>query len=191
VVPNPGSLPRAVVLVEGDSDRLALEALAARRARDLAAEGVAVMGIGGATNIRRFLDRFGPHGLGLPVAGMCDLAEEGFFRRGLQEAGLAGKGSRDELEANGFYVCEPDLEGELIRALGTAGVEAVIEAEGELGWLRLMQRQPAQQGRTAHQQLHRFMGTRAGRKAAYARRLVEALDPERIPAPLDGVLRHV
>src|SRR5437762_3176676 len=33
---------RAVVLVEGESDRNAVEALAARRGRDLAAEGVAV-----------------------------------------------------------------------------------------------------------------------------------------------------
>ena len=54
---------RTVVLVEGDSDRRALEALAARRGRNLAAEAVAIVPMGGAHAIGRFLDRFGPHGL--------------------------------------------------------------------------------------------------------------------------------
>jgi hypothetical protein len=35
------------------------------------------------------------------------------------------------------------------------------------------------------------MGTRSGRKARYARALVEALDLDRTPAPLAGVLAHV
>jgi hypothetical protein len=39
------------------SEQLAVGALAARRGRDLAAEGVAVVPIGGAGNIRRFLER--------------------------------------------------------------------------------------------------------------------------------------
>lgn len=65
---------RTVVLVEGTSDQLALEALAERRGRDRAAEGVAVVPMGGATNIRRFLDRFGPHGLDVRLAGLCDPA---------------------------------------------------------------------------------------------------------------------
>ena len=51
---------RAVVLVEGASDQLAVEALAARRGRDLDAEGVSVVSIGGAGNIGRFLQLFGP-----------------------------------------------------------------------------------------------------------------------------------
>jgi hypothetical protein len=52
--------PRAVVLVEGLSDRLALEALARRRGRDLAADGVAVIAMHGATNLGRYLERYGP-----------------------------------------------------------------------------------------------------------------------------------
>jgi hypothetical protein len=35
------------------------------------------------------------------------------------------------------------------------------------------------------------MGTRSGRKILYARLLVEALDLERVPRPLDGVLEAV
>jgi predicted ATP-dependent endonuclease of OLD family len=50
--------PRTVVLVEGASDQRALEALAERRGRDLAAEGVSVVPIGGSKNIGRFLDHY-------------------------------------------------------------------------------------------------------------------------------------
>ena len=76
------------MLVEGISDQGALEALAERRGRDLAAEGVSVVPIGGAQSIGRFLSRFGPEGLDLKLAGLCDVGEEGDFRRGLERAGL-------------------------------------------------------------------------------------------------------
>jgi hypothetical protein len=75
--------PRTVVLVEGSSDQVALEALAERRGRDLAAEGVAVVPMGGARNIRRFLELFGPRGMDVRLAGLCDAGEEGDFRHGL------------------------------------------------------------------------------------------------------------
>jgi hypothetical protein len=73
--------PRTVVLVEGASDQVALEALAERRGRELAAEGVAVVPMGGAGNVRRFLELFGPRGLDVRLAGLCDVGEEGDFRR--------------------------------------------------------------------------------------------------------------
>jgi hypothetical protein len=79
----------------------------------------------------------------------------------------------------------------LIRALGPQAVEQVIEAQGELASLRIMQKQPAQHGRTVQQQLRRFMGTRSGRKISYARLLVEALDLSEVPAPLDGLLSFI
>ena len=81
--------PQAVVLVEGISDQCALEALAERHGRDLEAEGISVVPIGGAQSIGRFLHRFGPHGLDVKLAGLCDAGEEGDFRRGLERAGLA------------------------------------------------------------------------------------------------------
>ena len=64
--------PRAVVLVEGISDRVAVEALAARRGRDLDAARVAVVALGGAQAIGRVLARFGPQGLDVALAGLCD-----------------------------------------------------------------------------------------------------------------------
>ena len=187
----PAAGARAVVLVEGMSDREALEALAERRGRNLAAEGVAIVSIGGATNIGRFLERLGPQGLNLRLAGLCDAAEEGYFRRGLERAGFGAGLSRADLEELGFYVCVEDLEDELIRSLGVASVERTVDAQGELGAFRILQKQPAQRGREIDKQLRRFMGTRAGRKSRYARVLVDALDLAQVPRSLDGVLGHV
>ena len=182
---------RAVVLVEGISDRVALETLAERRALDLEAEGASVVPIGGAQAIGRFLSRFGPQGLDVTLAGLCDAAEESDFRRGLERAGLGLDLTRADMERLGFYVCVSDLEEELIRALGADVVERVVETQGELGSFRTLQKQPAWQGRPIEDQLRRFMGSGGRRKIRYARFLVEALQPGQVPRPLEGVLSHV
>ena len=182
---------RAVVLVEGTSDRIALETLAARRGRNLAAEGVSIVSIGGAQAIRRFLNLFGPQGLGVRLAGLCDAGEEREFRRGLERAGLGSDLTRAEMERLGFHVCVPDLEYELIRAVGPAAVEAVAADRGDLRAFRTLQKQPEWRGRPIEDQLHRWLGSGGRRKTRYARYLVETLDLSRVPRPLDGVLSHV
>lgn len=80
--------PRAVVLVEGESDRVALHALAQRRGHDLTAAGVEVLSMGGVTNIRAFADRHGPRGRGDRLTGLYDVGEEHHVRRGLAAAGV-------------------------------------------------------------------------------------------------------
>jgi hypothetical protein len=189
--PSAGVDARAVVLVEGISDRCAVEALAERRGRDLAAEGVAVVPIGGAQAIGRVLARFGPQGLDLRLAGLCDAGEELDFRRALERAGLGSSLTRTDMEALGFYVCVSDLEDELIRALGAEAVVEVVRAHGDLNAFRTMQKQPEWRGRPTAAQLRRFMGSGGRRKIRYARFLVEALEPSQVPRPLDRVLRHV
>ena len=179
------------VLVEGVSDQRALETLARRRGRSLEGEGVSIMPIGGSKNIGSFLQRFGPMGLDRKVAGLCDAAEEGDFRRGLERAGMGSDLALADMERLGFFVCDADLEDELIRALGAEAVEAVIEAHGELGSFRTLQRQPAQRGWSREAQLRRFMGTRSGRKVDYAGFLVQALDLTRVPRPLDLLVTHI
>lgn len=174
------------MLVEGVSDQIALETLAARDGRDLESEGVRIVPIGGAQAIGRFLTRFAQ----AQVAGLCDVGEEKVFRRGLERAGYGSNLSREAMERLGFFVCVVDLEDELIRALGPAGVQDVIEAQGELRSLRRFQEQPAQRDRELAAQLHRFLGTRSGRKALYARLLTEAVELALLPAPLVGVLGY-
>ena len=189
---SPDALPaRAAVLVEGVSDQLALEALARRRGRNLGAEGVAIVPMGGATNIRTFLNRYGPKGLDVKLAGLCDVGEEDDFRRGLERAGLGSNLMRADLERLGFYVCVADLEDELIRALGVPVVERVIEAQHELQAFRTFQREPQWRVRPPEEQLRRFLGTHRGRKIQSAALLVDALDLVRVPRPLDAVLAYV
>jgi hypothetical protein len=182
---------RAVVLVEGTSDQRALEALAARRHRDLLAEEVAIVAMGGATNIAAYLHRFVARADQPRIAGLCDAAEEGAFRRGLARAGLGIGLRREDMERLGFFVCDADLEDELIRSLGVDTVERIVAVEGELGAFRTFQKQPAQRDRPVEAQLRRFLGTKQGRKIRYATLLVDALDLGAVPRPLDGVLAHV
>ena len=178
--------PCAVVLVEGISDQVAVHALAERRDRNLDAEGVSVVPIGGAQALGRYLEHFGPQGLDLRLAGLCDAGEQEHVRSAMERSGLGA-----DLERLGFYVCDPDLEGELIRAVGGVAVEAVVEAQGDLGPFRTLQKQPEWRGRPLEEQLRRFMGSGGRRKIRYARFLVQALDLTRVPRPLDSVLASV
>ena len=182
---------RTAVLVEGVSDQHAVAALAERHSRDLAAEAIAIVPIGGAQAIGRFLELYGPHGLDLRLAGLCDAGEEPDFKRALERAGFGSDLTRGDLERLGFYVCVEDLEDELIRALGAESVVEVVDAEGDLGPFRTLQKQPEWRARTIEEQLRRFMGSGGRRKIRYARLLVDALDLARLPRPLDLVLAHV
>lgn len=181
---------RAIVLVEGISDERALHAVARRRGRDLEAEGVAVVPIGGAQAIGRFVEHYGPTGRNVRLAGLCDAGEERHFRRALERTGLGSGLDRPGMERLGFYVCDANLEDELIRALGAAGVENVVEAQGELEVFRMFQKQPAWRGRSTEAQLLRWMHN-GGRYLRYPSLIVDALELDRVPRPLAGVLAHV
>lgn len=112
---------RTVVLLEGLSDAAAVGALAARDGRDLAAEGVCVLPMGGAMNVGRFSALLGPRGLGLRLTGLCDERELGHYARGWRRAGAGG---------DGVFVCAADLEDELIRALGVERVTELVREQG-------------------------------------------------------------
>ncbi|MCT9868046.1 TOPRIM nucleotidyl transferase/hydrolase domain-containing protein [Paenarthrobacter aurescens] len=168
------------VLVEGESDRLAVEALAFRCGHDLASERVQIVPMGGATSIVHFLDRYGPKGADHRLLGLCDAGESQGIARALIRAGV-GSGP---LEERGFHVCDADLEDELIRCLGIGAVLEVIEAQGELASFRLLQRQPSLRERPVTAQLQRFFGGRSGNKVRYAPLLIEALHAGQAPPPL-------
>jgi hypothetical protein len=182
---------RTVVLVEGVSDQVAVEVLAKRLDRNLDDERIAIVPTAGVTNVGHFLEYFGPRGFGLGLAGLCDAAEAGYVRSRLRRAGVAEAVDRNAMEALGFHVCVNDLEDELIRCLGVATVEDVLEAHGDLVSFRILQRQPAQRGRRVEDQLRRFISSKSRRKAVYAERLVEALDLATVPEPLDRLLCHL
>jgi hypothetical protein len=177
----------SVVLVEGASDGAALRVLAARLGRDLDAEGVAIVPMGGYGNFGRFLDRYGPGGLDVRLAGLYDAPEERHFSRGLARAGFRPGLTRAELEELGFYACDANLEDELTRALGPAATQGLLEAQGELRAFRTYQKQPAHRQEPIDVQLSGFLWNR---KLRYGALIVGELELDRIPRPLTGVLAH-
>jgi hypothetical protein len=90
--------------------------------------------------------------------------------------------------AGGFCVCRRDVEEELIRALGVDTVLAFVAGRGDAAAFRTLQRQPAHRHRPVEDQLHRFIGTRAGRKRDYAAGLAAAVPLDAVPAPLEALL---
>ena len=120
---------RVAVLVEGESDREAVLALADKRGVGLAERGVDVVAMGGATNIARYVAELGPAGRGLRLTGLYDAGEERFVRGGLERGGLGPAPGREGLAALGFHGCQRDLEDELIRALGVERMLAVVEGQ--------------------------------------------------------------
>lgn len=172
---------RAMVLVEGDSDRAAVEVAAGRLGRSLVAEGVAVVALHGATNVGHAL-RLVADGPPVALAGLFDEAEADAVREVLRGAGFT-----DDAVA----VCRPDLEGEFLAALGSDAVERVIRREGEGRQLDTFRRQPFQRERPESERLRRFLGTTSGRKIRYGALLAEAVPLERMPPPLLEVLDSV
>jgi hypothetical protein len=171
-------MARTYVFVEGASDACALDTLARRRGRDLRSEDVDLVALDGVTNIRRHLDATPS---GASVVGLCDAGEQRTFQRAFDR-------SADQLRVVGCFVCEPDLETELIVAIGAGAALEVVRRENELDSFLALQNQPAHRGRPVELQLHRFIGSKSGRKLRYARLLAEALDLTAVPTPLDAVL---
>ena len=161
---------RAVVLVEGVSDQIAVETLAGRRGRRLGAEGVTVVPVGGAHAIARYLRRFGPGGARASHAA-CVMPGRRTSSGGASRPPVSARPrSRADLERMGFHVCVRDLQEELIRAASAALAEELLGAQGDLGSFRTMQRQPAWRGKPREAQLRRFLG--AGSIAAPLPRLL-------------------
>ncbi|MGK5682943.1 TOPRIM nucleotidyl transferase/hydrolase domain-containing protein [Actinoplanes sp. URMC 104] len=167
-----------LMLVEGVSDRIAVETAAAGLGRDLTAERVLVVPIGGAHAIARFVAGLGPFGERVRLAALCDQREEFLFRRALHPLPRAT-----------LHVCVEDLEDELIRAVGVAHVEAVFAAQGDSRAFRSMRAQPAWRGRDPAAQMRRFLGSGSTRKSRYAAALTEAaLTRDALPRPLAQLL---
>lgn len=179
---------RSILLVEGISDQIAVETLAGLQARDLRKEGIAVVPIGGAQSVARFLAHFRPVGGGPGIGGLCDAGEERHFCQALAQAGFAEPRTRGDLERAGFFVCERDLEDELIRAAGQDTIETILAREDELASFHTLQKQAAWRNASFIDQFHRFVGAGGRRKLRYASLLVGALDLERQPRPLLAVL---
>lgn len=176
---------RTVVLVEGRSDRLALERLADRLGHDLTVAEVEIVDVGGVTNFRSNLMRFGPMGENLRLAGLCDAGERQIVLRALESAGVAEDLTPDAMASLGFFVCEGELEDELLKAVGVSAMLQIIEQNGDLPRFRTMQRQLVYRAASVETQV-RYLMTQ--KKIAYAPHIIDALDLARVPNVLSAVL---
>jgi hypothetical protein len=100
------------------------------------------------------------------LSGMCDRSESGHFARALANFDLTGLSTDLRgLESRGLYVCDSDLEDELIRSIDASDIESVLAAEGDLGAFRTFQKQPVWRDRPFRAQMHRWLGSVARRKS--------------------------
>lgn len=112
---------RTVCVVEGDADRMILEAVARTLNLQLSRLDVAIFQMGGSGGFEAAWRFFGPHGFGLTFTAVCDADARDDW------AGVLGVEPAD-LEASNVLVLDADLEAVYVRELGPARVVGLVKA---------------------------------------------------------------
>lgn len=112
---------RHILVVEGPSDRILVRRVADLTGVDLDGRGATIFELNGSGLFSLAYGLFGPDGFDLPLSGLTDEDARQDW------ADVVGVNSAD-LEAAGYVVCDPDLEGAYIRSLGVAPVVAMLLA---------------------------------------------------------------
>lgn len=180
-----GFFAKRIMFVEGPSDRLAILSLAKKNNLSLDSLGVSVIALNGAGILAWFLKLFGPAGFQLPVCGICDLDHASQWSKVLENSGLGKNLSRSDMEKIGFFVCDRDMEDELVRALGDAVVLQAIDENGDIKDWNLFCQQSNNKVLAQPAQIRAFLA--AKRKVLYAPILVSKLSTT-VPRPLKEVL---
>lgn len=183
-----GSSARLVVLVEGASDAAAVRALMA--AQDVDPAPVEIITLQGVTNVGRVLAELRQIRGDVDVVGLCDAAETRFVEKALVADGLPVTDATD-LPVYGFFVCEADLEDELVRALGAQRAKDALVAAGLGGKLEALQLQGAWADKPLDEQVRRFVSAGSGRKELAAGILARELAPDEVPEPLAMLLDRI
>lgn len=178
---------RTVLLVEGPSDYLAVREAARVLGVDLDANGAAIVSLQGAGLLETYLRLLGPSGLDLELAGLCDLDAETDWQAKLASAGFQIN-DRATMNSAGFYVCDADLEAELVAAHGDQSVLNIIHQDGEGPRFTALANDPRYQGLTQTQLLEVFARKNKVRRSP---RFMGALSPQAIPQPVRDLLNRV
>ncbi|WP_020379568.1 ATP-dependent nuclease [Candidatus Microthrix parvicella] len=112
-----------VVFVEGVSDRILLRSVARLLGHDFDRRGVSVVSLGGAANFKPAIQLFGPSGFRLRLFGLVDNAEATFPAKAL---GVAVP----DLHKHDILISTPDLEAEVVVALGVSATVGLLVASG-------------------------------------------------------------
>ncbi|KOS57582.1 ATP-dependent nuclease [Rhodococcus rhodochrous] len=114
---------RFVVLVEGDADRVIVEAVAHKLDIDLDRLGAVVVELDGADKFSNVFPLLGPDGFGPTLLGLVDEQESGKWVN-------AFKGKRSTVVDKKVFISSSDLEDEYTRALGGPGAaQALIDGK--------------------------------------------------------------
>lgn len=108
-----------IVAVEGAADRIILEKVAELTGRDLDRLCVAVIETDGAGDMSAIITLFGPTGFQVPMSLLVDADAKAETAEWL---GVA----EGDLAASSAWVCDPDLEGEYVTALGASAVWTAV-----------------------------------------------------------------
>ncbi len=123
---------RSVLAVEGPSDRIMVERVAALTGLELDRLGVAVFDLDGAKLFPFAYDVFGPGGFDLKLTGLVDEDARATW------AAAVGVNPPD-LEAAGYVVCDPDLEGVYIDTFGVDTVIAMLLTSPQMAEASMLQ----------------------------------------------------
>lgn len=114
---------RFVVLVEGDADRVIVEAVAQKLGIDLDRLGAVVVELDGADKFSNVFPLLGPDGFGPTLLGLVDEQESGKWVN-------AFKGKRRTVVDKKVFISDIDLEDEYTRALGgPVAAKALIDGK--------------------------------------------------------------
>ncbi|MDP8017116.1 ATP-dependent nuclease [Prescottella equi] len=114
---------RFVVLVEGDADRVIVEAVAQKLGIDLDRLGAVVVELDGADKFSNVFPLLGPDGFGPTLLGLVDEQESGKWVN-------AFKGKRSTVVDKKVFISDIDLEDEYTRALGgPVAAKALIDGK--------------------------------------------------------------
>lgn len=102
---------RFVILVEGDADRVIVEAVAEKLRIDLDRLGAVVVELDGAEKFKNVFPLLGPNGFGPTLLGLVDNKESGPWVNSFP-------GKRNTIVGKKVFISREDLEDEYTRALG-------------------------------------------------------------------------
>lgn len=173
------------VLLEGASDVTAVRALATKAGIDLA--GIDLINLHGSTNIGRIIKEIRQIRSDADVVGLCDASDTRAAEKALTEDGLPVSDATD-LPMYGFFVCEPDLEGEIIHALGPDAAREALISGGLGSKFDALRVQPEWADKPLAEQVHRFATAPSGRKENATAVLADALDLDALPDALSMLL---
>lgn len=114
---------RFVILVEGDADRVIVEAVAAVAGVDLDRLGAVVVELDGAYKFKNVFPLLGPDGFGPTLLGLVDERESGLWLN-------AYPGKRSKVVDKKIFVSAEDLEDEYTQALGGPATARALIAGG-------------------------------------------------------------